>query len=95
MLALGKALIAEPALLLLDEPTIGLRRPVVDELAAAVRALRDRGPAIVVVEQAPARVRPSRTGHRLHRGEVRWTAGRLTRRGITPATAPRVFNRPT
>jgi branched-chain amino acid transport system ATP-binding protein len=52
MLAIGRALMTNPALLLLDEPLEGLAPIVVEELTAAIRRMRaDDGAAIVLVEQ--------------------------------------------
>jgi branched-chain amino acid transport system ATP-binding protein len=51
MLALGRALMAKPRLLLLDEPSLGLAPLVVREIFGALRQLNDAGTAIVVVEQ--------------------------------------------
>ena len=52
MLALGRALMARPKLLLLDEPSLGLAPLVTQEIFAALERLnRDEGTAIVVVEQ--------------------------------------------
>jgi branched-chain amino acid transport system ATP-binding protein len=52
MLAIGRALMTNPALLLLDEPLEGLAPIVVEELVAAIRRLRaDHGVAVVLVEQ--------------------------------------------
>ena len=51
MLAIGRALMAEPRMLLLDEPTEGLAPVVVDELTAALREIHSRGTAILLVEQ--------------------------------------------
>ncbi|MEJ2803153.1 ABC transporter ATP-binding protein [Comamonadaceae bacterium PP-2] len=54
MLAIGRALMTNPRLLLLDEPMEGLAPIVVDELAAAIKALCDsEGLASIVVEQHP------------------------------------------
>ena len=49
-LELARALAAEPALVLLDEPAAGLDRAEIDALGAVLRSLRDRGLAVVVVE---------------------------------------------
>jgi branched-chain amino acid transport system ATP-binding protein len=54
MLALGRALMAKPRLLLLDEPSLGLAPIVVRELFHTLRTLNERGIAIVVTEQAAA-----------------------------------------
>ncbi|MBE2276744.1 MAG: ABC transporter ATP-binding protein [Rhodobacteraceae bacterium] len=51
MLAIGRALVARPKLLLLDEPSLGLAPVIVDELFAAITDLRDAGSTIVLVEQ--------------------------------------------
>ena len=52
MLAIARALMTNPALLLLDEPLEGLAPIVVEELAAAIRRLRaDDGAAVILVEQ--------------------------------------------
>ena len=55
MLAIGRALMGAPLLLLLDEPALGLAPMVADELAAAVRALARRGTAILIAEPSVAR----------------------------------------
>ncbi len=52
MLAIGQALMADPKLLLLDEPSGGLAPVVVNEVMARVHALKDTGLAILLVEQA-------------------------------------------
>jgi branched-chain amino acid transport system ATP-binding protein len=51
MLAIGRALMAEPRLLLLDEPSMGLAPNVVDQVLAAIRALKANGLTILLVEQ--------------------------------------------
>jgi branched-chain amino acid transport system ATP-binding protein len=51
MLALGRALMARPRVLLLDEPSLGLAPRVVREILEAVSRLRDRGVAVLLVEQ--------------------------------------------
>ena len=51
MLALARAFVADPAVLLLDEPSLGLAPKVVDEVFAAIAGFRARGTSIVLVEQ--------------------------------------------
>ena len=51
MLALLRGLMARPRLLLLDEPSLGLAPLVVKDLFRLIRALRDRGVTILLVEQ--------------------------------------------
>ena len=52
MLAIGRALVLNPRLMLLDEPTEGLAPIIVDELLAALqRILREEGMSAIIVEQ--------------------------------------------
>jgi branched-chain amino acid transport system ATP-binding protein len=51
MLAIGRALMAKPRLLLLDEPSMGLAPNLVDQLLTVIRALRDDNLTILLVEQ--------------------------------------------
>jgi branched-chain amino acid transport system ATP-binding protein len=51
MLALGRAMMAKPRLLLLDEPSLGLAPIVVAEIFGVLRRMNDSGTTIVVVEQ--------------------------------------------
>ncbi len=56
MLAIGRALVLNPKLLLLDEPTEGLAPIIVDELLAALRGLAREGLAMIVVEQKAQKI---------------------------------------
>ena len=49
-LEIARALVARPAVLLLDEPAAGLNRAEIDELAALVAAIRARGVTVVLIE---------------------------------------------
>ena len=51
MLAIGRALMAKPRRLLLDEPSMGLAPNLVDQLLTVIRALRDDSLTILLVEQ--------------------------------------------
>lgn len=51
MLALGRGLLTNPDVLLLDEPTEGLAPLIVDQLVDAMRVINDEGVAILLVEQ--------------------------------------------
>jgi branched-chain amino acid transport system ATP-binding protein len=58
MLAIGRALVLNPRLLLLDEPTEGLAPIIVDELLAALRELARAGLSMIIVEQKPKKILP-------------------------------------
>jgi ABC-type branched-subunit amino acid transport system ATPase component len=51
MLAIGRALMANPALLILDEPSEGLAPVIVDELAAVLVRLAEGGTSLLLIEQ--------------------------------------------
>jgi branched-chain amino acid transport system ATP-binding protein len=52
MLAIGRAIVARPQLLLLDEPSLGLAPLVIDQIFAAIDSLRrNLGITVVLVEQ--------------------------------------------
>jgi branched-chain amino acid transport system ATP-binding protein len=51
MLAVGRALMSRPRLMMLDEPSLGLAPKMVDELLAIVRRIRDDGVTVLLVEQ--------------------------------------------
>jgi branched-chain amino acid transport system ATP-binding protein len=71
MLALGRALMSEPRLLMLDEPSLGLAPLIVRDILAIVRTLRDDGVSILLVEQnARAALETSDHGYVLETGEI-------------------------
>jgi branched-chain amino acid transport system ATP-binding protein len=71
MLALGRALMSAPRLLMLDEPSLGLAPLVVQEILSIVRRLREEGVSILLVEQnARAALETSDHGYVLETGEI-------------------------
>ena len=71
MLALGRALMAKPRLLLLDEPSLGLAPLIVREIFRIVASLRDANVSILLVEQnARAALETADYGYVLETGEV-------------------------
>jgi branched-chain amino acid transport system ATP-binding protein len=71
MLAIGRALMAGPRLLLLDEPSMGLAPRLVAEIYAAIRRLREGGTTIFLVDQnARAALAIADRGYVLETGRV-------------------------
>jgi branched-chain amino acid transport system ATP-binding protein len=71
MLAIGRALMAKPRLLLLDEPSIGLAPLVVQEIFQTIRRLNAEGISILLAEQnAAMALRTAAYGHVLADGEL-------------------------
>ena len=72
MLAMGRALMAKPKLLMLDEPSLGLAPLVIKEIFRTISALKETGVAILLVEQnARAALQVSNYGYVLETGEVK------------------------
>jgi branched-chain amino acid transport system ATP-binding protein len=79
-LAIARALVAAPDLLLLDEPSLGLSPTMVDVVFEALRTIRDRGLTVLLVEQRAQRtVALADRTYVLANGELRLT--------LTPADA--------
>jgi branched-chain amino acid transport system ATP-binding protein len=79
-LAIARALVAKPAILLLDEPSLGLAPTMVDLVFSTLETIRDRGPGVLLVEQRAQRtVALADRTHVLANGELRLT--------LTPADA--------
>ena len=75
-LAIARALVADPEILLLDEPSLGLAPRVVDLVFDALAAIRERGLAILLVEQRAQRtVAFADRSHVLSKGRLRLTLG--------------------
>jgi branched-chain amino acid transport system ATP-binding protein len=71
-LAIARALLARPRLLLLDEPSLGLAPSVVEDVWATLRAIRARGVTILLVEQrAQITVQLADRSYVMNNGEIR------------------------
>ena len=72
MLAIGRALMGRPILLLLDEPSLGLAPLIVQEIILIIEKLRNEGTTILLVEQnARAALKISDRAYVLETGKVR------------------------
>ena len=79
-LAIGRALVARPQLILLDEPSLGLAPKIVDVVFEALAEIRSRGITVLLVEQRAQRtVAFSDRTYLIANGEIRLT--------LTPADA--------
>ena len=75
-LAIARALVAEPDVLLLDEPSLGLAPRIVDVVFDALAAIRESGLAVLLVEQRAQRtVALADRCHVISNGELRVTLG--------------------
>lgn len=71
MLAIGRALVASPRILLLDEPSMGLAPVLVQDIFATIRRLKEQGNTILLVEQnAQAALKLADRGFVLESGKV-------------------------
>jgi branched-chain amino acid transport system ATP-binding protein len=71
MLAMGRALMGRPRVLLLDEPSLGLAPFMVQEIFRIIREINERGTTILLVEQnARMALRAARKGYVLETGTV-------------------------
>ena len=76
MLAIGRALMSQPRLLLLDEPSMGLAPLLIREILSHLQTLRGRGITVLLVEQnANQALKVADRAYALERGQVR-VAGR-------------------
>jgi branched-chain amino acid transport system ATP-binding protein len=80
MLAIGRALMAKPKLLLLDEPSMGLAPKIVEQILETIRSINKAGVTVLLVEQnAAMALAISHRGYVLETGEIilKGTAGEL------------------
>jgi len=71
MLAIGRALMARPRLLLLDEPSMGLAPLIVEKILEVLKVLRDKGLTILLVEQnAQAALQVADRGYVFETGSI-------------------------
>ena len=86
MLAIGRALMGKPRLLMMDEPSMGIAPILVSRIFEAIRELRDRGMTVLLVEQnARAALRLSDRGYVLETGRIT-----LTDSGAALLASPKV-----
>jgi ABC-type branched-subunit amino acid transport system ATPase component/predicted MFS family arabinose efflux permease len=73
MLTLGQAFIAKPRLLMIDELSLGLAPIIVEQLLVIVKAIRDNGTTIILVEQSVnVALTVAETAFFLEKGEIRF-----------------------
>jgi branched-chain amino acid transport system ATP-binding protein len=71
MLAIGRALMAKPKLLLLDEPSMGLAPKIVEQILETIRSINKAGVTVLLVEQnAAMALAISHRGYVLETGEI-------------------------
>ena len=71
MLAIGRALMARPRLVLLDEPSMGLAPKLIQQIFAIVEEIKEQGTTVLLVEQNAAQaLKHADTAHILETGEI-------------------------
>lgn len=83
MVAIGKALMAKPKLLLLDEPSLGLAPLVIQEIFEVIRALNREGTTILLIEQnAHLALETAHRGYLIENGRVVSSGGSRELQGL-------------
>ncbi len=83
MVAIGKALMAKPKLLLLDEPSLGLAPLVIQEIFEVIRALNREGTTILLIEQnAHLALETAHRGYLIENGRVVFSGGSRQLQGL-------------
>ena len=71
MLAVGRALISRPKLLMMDEPSLGLAPLIVQDIFSVIREINRQGVTILLIEQnANMALRIAEVGHVLETGRI-------------------------
>ena len=71
MLAVGRALMSKPKLLMMDEPSLGLAPLVVKDILSIIRTIRDSGVTVLLIEQnANAALKVADRGYVLETGRI-------------------------
>lgn len=71
MLAIGRALMSKPRLLLLDEPSMGLAPMIIDQIFSIIKQIRETGTTIFLVEQNAAQaLRLADRGYVMENGRI-------------------------
>jgi len=71
MLAIGRALMSRPRLILLDEPSMGLAPMIIDQIFRIIGEIRDSGTTVLVVEQNAAQaLRLADRGYVMENGRI-------------------------
>ena len=93
MLVLGRAMMSEPKLLCLDEPSLGLAPLVVRDIFRTIRAINERGTSVLLVEQnARYALETASRGYVLQTGSI--IVERLVRRAREGRARARGLSRP-